>query len=85
IAAIENIQELIKQQVKQVKLIFPQSIAELRYPSGSSKLEVTENKVSFSYAGDVNELIKWLNQQTLDDVQIIEPTLESVFINYYEN
>lgn len=85
IAAIENIQQLIREQIKQVKLVFKQPVIEAQYPKGSSAHQVVGNKVSFSYSGEVNTLIKWLGEQDIEDVQIVEPTLESVFINYYES
>ncbi|MFT7615084.1 MAG: ABC-2 type transport system ATP-binding protein [Parvicellaceae bacterium] len=85
IVAVEDIKELIKKQVKQIKLVLALPQADINFPAGASEQKVLENKVSFSYDGDLNELAKWLTTQNLEDVQIIEPTLDTVFINYYEN
>jgi len=85
IVAVEDIQQLIQKQVKEIKLVLNQAPIDLSFPSGASLQETEGNQVTFSYEGDVNDLAKWLTTQDLKDVQIIEPTLDTVFINYYEN
>lgn len=39
---------------------------------------------SFSYSGDMRELIKKLDQMQVDDVLIEEASLEELFLDYYE-
>ncbi len=52
--------------------------------AGVTNLEEDEGKVSFFYKGDVNEIIKLLGTLKLSDVLIEEPTLEEIFMHYYE-
>ncbi len=85
IVATEEIQGLIQTQVKQVKLVLGKPVTDINLPAGASSEEVTGNKISFAYTGKVNDLITWIASQDVEDIQIIEPNLESVFIDYYKN
>ncbi len=40
--------------------------------------------VSFFYKGDINQVTRILSGLKLQDVVIEEPTLEEIFIHYYE-
>ena len=51
---------------------------------GVTNLEQKENKVRFFFRGDVNEVIKIVATTKLDDIIIEEPTLEEIFMHYYE-
>ena len=48
------------------------------------KLNETEKKVSFFYKGDVNVIIKLLSSLNLSNVIVEDPTLEEIFMHYYE-
>lgn len=49
-----------------------------------SILEKHENYVKFIFKGDINSLIAYLNRIKIDSLTIEEPSLEDVFIQYYE-
>ncbi|MDC0558839.1 ABC transporter ATP-binding protein [Candidatus Izimaplasma bacterium] len=51
---------------------------------GVSELVSTDAKVSFFFKGDINNVIKILSGLTLSDISIEEPTLEEIFMHYYE-
>lgn len=51
---------------------------------GVSDLNQRENTVSFIFKGDVNEIIKIVSGLHLTDIKIEEPTLEEIFMHYYE-
>lgn len=51
---------------------------------GVTELKESENKVSFFYKGDVNTMIKLLGSLKLNNVLIEDPTLEEIFMHYYE-
>jgi ABC-2 type transport system ATP-binding protein len=42
------------------------------------------NELSFIYRGDINNIIKIVSQHEIIDIQIEEPTLEEIFMHYYE-
>lgn len=52
--------------------------------SGISQLEKQGNECSFIYKGDCNLLLSSLCKQTLTSVDISEPSLEEIFMHYYE-
>lgn len=52
--------------------------------SGVSNLEERNDKVSFFYKGDVNEIVKIISALKLSDILVEEPTLEEIFMHYYE-
>ncbi|MFK5883973.1 MAG: ABC transporter ATP-binding protein [Candidatus Izemoplasma sp.] len=51
---------------------------------GVTKFTENQTKVSFFFKGDINVIIKLLSEQKLKDVIIEEPSLEEIFIHYYE-
>jgi ABC-2 type transport system ATP-binding protein len=51
---------------------------------GVTQLIESENKVSFFFKGDVNIMIHLLNSLKLNNVLIEDPTLEEIFMHYYE-
>ncbi|MGN0459936.1 MAG: ABC transporter ATP-binding protein, partial [Ruminococcus sp.] len=44
-----------------------------------------EKGVSFLYGGDINQLIKILSQNKINDLSISDPDLEEIFMHYYLN
>lgn len=48
-----------------------------------NKLEQSNNHINFLYTGDINQLLQWVSLYSLQDIQIIEPDLEEVFMDYY--
>jgi ABC-2 type transport system ATP-binding protein len=51
---------------------------------GVSELQEQDGEVSFFFKGDVNQIIKVISSLTLRDLVIEEPTLEEIFMHYYE-
>lgn len=51
---------------------------------GVSNLTQTDHKVTFFFKGDVNEIIKIVAKLPLTDILVEEPTLEEIFMHYYE-
>ena len=51
---------------------------------GVTNLVESDKKVTFFYRGNVNIMIEKLSRLDLVDVLIEEPTLEEIFIHYYE-
>lgn len=47
-------------------------------------LQHFDSQVSFVYKGDVKSLLKVLNHMVFEDVLIEEPTLEEIFMHYYQ-
>ena len=51
---------------------------------GVSNLIQKDNKVTFIFKGDVNNIVKIISTLKLKDIIIEEPTLEEIFMHYYE-
>ena len=51
---------------------------------GVTQLKEREDKVTFLFKGDINLIVKILSGLKLTDVTIEEPTLEEIFLHYYE-
>lgn len=51
---------------------------------GVSELEQKNDEVHFFFKGDVNQIIKIVSTLTLSDLIVEEPSLEEIFMHYYE-
>lgn len=51
---------------------------------GASNLQTENGTVNFFFKGDINTVLQRLNGVQVTDVTIEEPTLEEIFMHYYE-
>jgi ABC-2 type transport system ATP-binding protein len=51
---------------------------------GVMNLERHNGAIRFFYKGDINTVMSKISALTLSDVSIEEPTLEEIFMHYYE-
>ncbi|XUW99978.1 MAG: ABC transporter ATP-binding protein [Dehalogenimonas sp.] len=51
---------------------------------GVTNLEHVDGLVRFLYKGDINVVMRKIAEKTVSDVTIEEPTLEEIFMHYYE-
>lgn len=51
---------------------------------GITKIKKEEDEIKFFYKGDINLITKAISSMEIRDLNIEEPTLEEVFIHYYE-
>ena len=52
--------------------------------NGVNNLEMKENQVSFLYSGNLNPVMKKISDIRIRNIWIEEPSLEEVFMHYYE-
>lgn len=55
------------------------------YVEGCKDMTMEENNIHFLFQGNCNELLKELCKYNLKNIDITEPTLEEIFLHYYEN
>ncbi len=79
---LEDIEELLQNQVKSIELTTTQKID--KKINGMTNIVVNDTKASFMYRGDLNRLIRFLANFEVVNLEITEPTLEQVFMHYYE-
>ena len=62
----------------------PAGIERLRDAPGVSDLEVAGNRVTFTAAGDLDAVVRELAGHHVVDLEATHPSLEEVFLGYYE-
>ncbi|MFH2103036.1 MAG: ABC transporter ATP-binding protein [Chloroflexota bacterium] len=81
---IQDIHTLQKDNYKKVRVV-ANEIDEKRFElKGVSNLEKHNGSLSFFYKGDINLITTLISEKVITDVTIEEPTLEEIFIHYYE-
>ena len=84
--AVERIDDLLGKAKRRVslELAAPADLEELRALPGVSDFELHDGRVSFRVAGDLDAAVKAIARQRVVDIEIAHPTLEEVFLTYYE-
>jgi ABC-2 type transport system ATP-binding protein len=84
--AVERISDLLGKARRKVslKLAGPAELDELRSLPGVSDLEVAGSQASFRVSGDLDPMIKALARHHVSDLELTHPTLEEIFLTYYE-
>ena len=86
LVAVERVAGLLGKAKRRVtlELAEPADLADLRALSAVSGLEVVGRRASFLLGGDPDEAIKAIAAHRVVDLEIAHPTLEEVFLSYYE-
>jgi ABC-2 type transport system ATP-binding protein len=84
IIRIEDIKTLQKDNYKKIR-VEADSLDEKRFDvNGVTNLTKENGAVNFFYKGDINVITKLISEKAVSDVSIEEPTLEEIFMHYYE-
>lgn len=86
IIKVEDIDTLRKKQLKRISIEAEENIYEnISEISGLENImTLTGNKLSFMFSGNINELVAYLSSQKIKDLIIEEPSLEEIFMHYYQ-
>lgn len=84
IIKIEDIKAMRQDTYKKVYVKTNKNIGDATKFPGISKVEVIDGEIRFLYKGDINELIGLVAKSKVIDVNIEEPTLEEIFMHYYQ-
>lgn len=84
IISIQSIEEIKKTSYKKITLTVPNLTKKPFNIDGISNWQSHNNTASFLYNGDLSELIELIQGLTISDVLIENPTLEEIFMHYYE-
>ncbi|MBU1672430.1 MAG: ABC transporter ATP-binding protein [Actinobacteria bacterium] len=80
----ERIEDLRSKRLKNVEIIFPESVPELvRNIEGVSEVEVSGRRVQLKLKGDINPLIALLSGYRVTDFSVTHASLEDVFLEFY--
>jgi beta-exotoxin I transport system ATP-binding protein len=84
IVEISDIRTLQKNNYKKVKVTAGKlSAATFKLP-GVTNIQAEDGALNFFFKGDINTLLKKISDLKVTDVTIEEPTLEEIFMHYYE-
>ncbi len=85
IIKVEEIETLRKRQLKKIYIEFndQNDNASLELPGIEDTPLVSGRTVNFLYSGDINMLLSTLSNRIIDDMTIEEPSLEEIFMHYY--
>jgi ABC-2 type transport system ATP-binding protein len=84
IIEIADIRTLQQNNYKKVRIAADDLDATAFGFPGVTNLEQHNGVVRFFYKGDINVVMHQLGEMTVSDVTIEEPTLEEIFMHYYE-
>jgi ABC-2 type transport system ATP-binding protein len=84
--AVERIADLLGKAKRRVRLELaePADLAELKALPGVSELKVEGQRTTFLIGGDLDQAVKAIAGHHITDIEIAHPTLEEVFLTYYE-
>jgi ABC-2 type transport system ATP-binding protein len=80
---VEDMETLRNNQFRNVRINFAETVPELNI-SGILNSHQENNTLQLFFKGDVNELVRALGRHQLSGLWLEEPTLEEVFMHYYE-
>lgn len=84
IVEIEDISVMRRDNYKKIRLA-ADGLDEKRFAiPGVTNMERENGAVKFLYKGDINTMTRLISDQPLTDVIIEEPSLEEIFMHYYE-
>jgi ABC-2 type transport system ATP-binding protein len=84
IVDIQDVRTLERDNYKKIHIVADE-IDEKQFDlPGVIQLEKENGAVSFFYKGDINRITRAISEQEVSDVTIEEPTLEEIFMHYYE-
>jgi ABC-2 type transport system ATP-binding protein len=84
--AVERMEELLGKARRRVtvRLADGAKLEELRSLPEVSELEAGDGAVTFKVAGDLDSVVKALAAHHVTDIEAVHPTLEEVFLGYYQ-
>ncbi|MES0361519.1 MAG: ABC transporter ATP-binding protein [Anaerolineales bacterium] len=81
---IQDIKTLQHDNYKKIRVAAP-ALDEKQFEfEGVSNLEKNNGTIRFFYKGDINQITRKISEIEVSDVTIEEPTLEEIFMHYYE-
>lgn len=80
---LETVEALRENTYKQIEVEFFELPKAFDMPNHSNQ-QIFGNQITFLFSGDVNELLAYLSKYRLKNIRILEPSLDDIFLHYYE-
>jgi len=84
IAEISDIRTLQQNNYKKVRVTAQGLNLESFNMPGVTTLQMENSTANFFFKGDINTVLQKISSNQVTDVTIEEPTLEEIFMHYYE-
>ena len=86
IIQLEDIDTLRKKQLKKVTIEFIDMVdpADLSFPGVINLITGPGDKLSFMFSGDINELVSFLSMKMINNLMVEEPSLDEIFMHFYQ-
>lgn len=80
---VSDIRTLQKNNYKKIRILTSEEPASFLLP-GVNNLQKDGEWIQFFYSGDIKQILRRVGSFKIEDVNIEEPTLEEIFMHYYE-
>lgn len=86
IVQVEDIDTLRRKQLKKVFIEFGEQVyaINISIPGVVDLVSGPGNSMSFMFSGDINELTGFLSGKDINNLMIEEPSLDEIFMHYYQ-
>jgi ABC-2 type transport system ATP-binding protein len=85
IIKVESMSNLTENNYKKFKVELKSEIDKNHFNIGGvNNLEIENNMMSFLFKGNINQIMKKISEVEIKNVWIEEPSLEEIFMHYYE-
>lgn len=85
IIKIEDMNSINENNYKKFKIEALSDITKKYFETeGVTNLEIDGDEASFLYKGDLNTIMQKVSELKLENITIVEPDLEEIFLHYYE-
>lgn len=84
VIAIQDMKTLQKDNYKKIRITTANMDESVFKIDGVTDLTRTNGTVSFFYKGDINSVLTLISSGNINDLSIEDPTLEEIFMHYYE-
>lgn len=82
---INNVKDIREDTYKKISIIISgEDSSEIASFNGVTNYHFENNEITFMYKGDMNTMLDIILQLDIKDITIAEPSLEEVFMHYYE-
>jgi ABC-2 type transport system ATP-binding protein len=79
---VESVKDIMRTRAKKVRIRTEEAF--LEESETIKNLEHVDGEWSFVYTGDISDLLALLASHQVDDLSVTDPSLEEIFMHYYE-
>lgn len=81
---VDSMNNITKRRMKKITIRYAEKPHPIKHLSEIVSQEVNGHELKLLYNGDLKEMLIYLQQVPFEDLSIEEPTLEEIFMHYYQ-